>query len=153
MPLVNAINTAVSGLQAQQTAIDTIGNNLANSTTTAFNAGRVEFATLLSQTIQFGTEPQGFLGGINPIQQGLGVTVSTISQDFSQGDLETTGIASNMAINGDGFFILRNASGEPVYSRAGAFSLDAANLLHDPGTGFVSVVSSSGSGWIVTFRG
>ena len=137
MALVRAMHSAISGLRSQQVRIDTIGNNLANSTTTAFKAGRVGFQTLLSQTIQFGTAPQGFLGGINPIQQGLGVTVGSITQNFSQGDLETTGISSNLAINGDGFFVLRNGSGDPVYSRAGAFTLNAANQLHDPGTGFV----------------
>ena len=62
MALVRALNSSIGGLRAQQFKIDTIGDNLANSTTTAFKAGRVEFKTLLSQTVSFGTAPQGFLG-------------------------------------------------------------------------------------------
>lgn len=137
MALVRAMNSAISGLRSQQFKIDTIGDNLANSTTTGFKTGRVEFKTLLSQTISFGTAPQGFLGGVDPIQQGLGVAVASTTRNFSQGELETTGVATDLAVDGNGFFILQNGQGGLAYSRDGGFTINPANLLHDPGTGFV----------------
>ncbi len=137
MALVRAMNSAISGLRAEQFKIDTIGDNLANSTTTAFKTARVEFKTLLSQTISYGTAPQGFLGGVDPMQQGLGVTVASTSRNFSQGELETTGVASDLAIDGDGFFVMRNEQGDQVFSRDGSFTINPANLLHNPSTGFI----------------
>lgn len=135
MALVRALNSAVSGLRSMQFGIDNIGDNLANSTTTAFKAGRVNFHTLLSQTISFGTAPSGFLGGVDPQQMGLGVAVAETSKDFRQGELEVTGIASDLGIEGNGFFIMRDAAGAFVYSRDGSFTINPSNLLHNPANG------------------
>lgn len=137
MALVRAMNSAISGLRSQQFRIDTVGDNLANATTTGFKSGRVEFSTLLSQTISFGTAPQGFLGGIDPQQMGLGVTVASTTRNFTQGELETTGVASDLGIDGAGFFIMRNESGDMVFSRDGSFTINPSNLLHNPANGFV----------------
>jgi flagellar hook protein FlgE len=130
------MGSALSGLDAQQFALNVIGNNLANATTTGYKAQTVNFSTLLSQTIRFGSAPQGALGGFDPIQLGLGVQVEASQRDFSQGQLQTTGVASNVAINGDGFFILNNGQAGQVYTRDGAFSLNSQGVLIDPGTGF-----------------
>ncbi len=132
MALIRAMNTSISGLRSQGFRIDTIGDNLANSTTTAFKTARVGFQTMLSQTLRFGTSPQGFLGGIDPQQIGLGVTVGSTTRNFNQGELENTGIASDLGIDGDGFFILKDQSGKSVFSRDGAFTINPANQLHNP---------------------
>ncbi len=137
MALIRAINSAVSGLRGNQFKIDTIGDNLANSTTTGFKVARVDFETLLSQTISFGTAPQGNLGGINPVQIGLGTSVAGITRDFRQGELEVTGRSSDLAIEGQGFFILKSESGSLVFSRDGSFSINPANLLHNPSNGYI----------------
>jgi flagellar hook protein FlgE len=137
MTLVRAMGSGLSGLNAQQFALDTIGNNLANATTTGFRAGRVEFSTLLSQTIRFGTAPQGQLGGVDPIQVGFGVGVAGVGRNFAQGELRTTGFASDLAIDGEGFFILRDGHGGQAFTRDGSFSINPEGILHDAATGYV----------------
>lgn len=137
MALLRALNSAISGLQAHQFRIDVIGDNLANANTTGYKVGRANFQTLLSQTLSYGSAPQGFLGGIDPRQLGLGVRVGDTSKDFRQGGLLATGITSDLAIEGDGFFIMLDGTGHPVYSRDGAFSINPANLLHNPTTGYI----------------
>lgn len=136
MALVRAMGSALSGLNGQQTKLDVIGDNLANATTTGFKSSRVDFQTLLSQTIRFGSAPQGQLGGVDPVQVGLGVQVGSMTRDFSQGELQTTGLNSDLAIDGSGFFILKDAAGEQVFSRDGSFSINPLSQLHDPATGF-----------------
>lgn len=137
MALIRAMNSAVSGIRAQQVRIDTIGDNLANSTTNGFKSGRVTFQTMLSQTMKFGSAPQGFLGGIDPVQIGLGVQVAETSRDFSQGELEVTGRTSDLAIDGDGFFVLKDTNGALVFSRDGSFTINPSNLLHNPSNGMI----------------
>lgn len=137
MALVRALNTAVGGLRSQQTRIDQIGDNLANSTTTGFKAGRVEFHTLLSQTMSFGSAPQGQLGGIDPIQIGLGTTVAETSRNFNQGELQVTGINSDLAVDGAGFFIMRDVTGQRVLSRDGSLSINPLHQLHNPANGMI----------------
>ncbi|MFN0059554.1 MAG: flagellar hook-basal body complex protein [Planctomycetota bacterium] len=137
MALIRSLNTAVAGLKAQQFRIEVVGNNIANVDTTAFKGSRVDFSTLLSQTMSFGTAPQGFLGGIDPVQVGLGAQVASSTADFGQGPTEATGVSTDLAIQGEGFFILNDAAGGAVYTRDGSFTINPANLLHDPSTGFV----------------
>lgn len=137
MALVRALNSAISGLRAFQLRTDVIGDNLANVNTTAFKTGRVQFQTLLSQTIAFGSAPSGFLGGIDPKQFGLGVAIGDTNKNFAQGSLLATGVASDLAIEGDGFFIQNDQTGGPVYTRDGSFSINPKNLLHNPSTGFI----------------
>ncbi len=137
MALIRSLNTAVSGLRAQQMRIEVVGNNISNVDTTAFKASRVEFATILSQILSHGGAPGGFLGGIDPTQIGLGTFVGGTPKNFSQGPIEATGVSSHIAVVGDGFFTLRDAAGGPVYSRDGSFTINPANLLHDAATGFI----------------
>jgi flagellar hook protein FlgE len=131
----------VSGLDAYQDQIDVISNNIANVNTTGFKDQRVTFQDLLYQTQSYPTAPSATNGGTNAVQNGLGIKVATTDTNFSQGGLETTGINTDLAINGDGFFILgdmstsNNVATNPVYTRDGAFSINANGVLYDPATG------------------
>jgi flagellar hook protein FlgE len=130
-----ALFTAVSGLRNHQLWLDVIGNNIANANTTGFKASSVIFDDILGQTMTSGISPSGNTGGVNPIQIGLGMKVSSVTPNFLQGSIQTTNRATDLAIQGDGFFVLANGS-DRVYSRAGAFNLDASGNLVDSGTGF-----------------
>jgi flagellar hook protein FlgE len=143
--------TAVSGISSYQTRLNVIGNNLANLNTPGFKAERVNFSDLLSQSLGTATEPSGDgRGGTNPMQLGFGVRTSSIQADQTQGILQSTRKPTDLAVQGNGFFMLTD--GEKVfYSRAGAFTLDATGDLVDPGTGYKVVadgssVPSSGGG-------
>ncbi|GAC1392538.1 MAG: flagellar hook protein FlgE [Vulcanimicrobiaceae bacterium] len=127
----------VTGLNAFQNQIDVISNNIANTGTTGFKGQRVTFADLLYQQQGFASAPTQTRGGVNGIDVGLGTKVNTIDTLFQQGGLETTGINTDLAINGDGFFILNNVNGTgtPSYTRDGAFSLNQNGLLYDPSSG------------------
>lgn len=127
----------VSGLQAFQNDIDVISNNIANVGTTGYKGQRMTFQDLLYQTQAFSTGPTQTRGGINAQQVGLGVKTGTIDTLFNQGGLNTTGVNTDLAMNGDGFFILANANGQgtPTYTRNGAFSLNQNGLLYDPSSG------------------
>lgn len=136
MAMIRALNSGVSGIRTHQAKIDVIGNNLANVNTTGFKTGRALFQTLFSQTLSFGSAAQANNGGVNPKQVGLGVELAQISQNWEQGAIDTTGIPSDLAIEGEGFFILENNEGTPVYSRDGAFARNIDNKLVNPSTGF-----------------
>ena len=128
MGLSTALFAGISGLERFQTSLDVIGNNVANVNTYGFKQQRVLFEDLLYDTLQSGTAPAGTNAGTNPSQLGAGVDISTIDTDFSDGELETTGIASDLAIEGNGFFVLEN-NGEQVYTRNGAFNLSSSRQL------------------------
>ena len=127
----------VTGLESYQTQIDVISNNIANVGTTGFKSQRVNFQDLLYQTQAFGSAPTQTRGGVNGQDIGLGVKVGTIDTQFQQGGLNTTGVNTDLAINGDGFFVLRDKTGTgiPTYTRNGAFSLNQDGLLYDPSSG------------------
>ena len=127
----------VTGLESYQTQIDVISNNIANVGTTGFKSQRVNFQDLLYQTQSFPSAPTQTRGGVNGQDVGLGVKVGTIDTQFQQGGLNTTGVNTDLAINGDGFFVLRDktGSGIPTYTRNGAFSLNQDGLLYDPSSG------------------
>jgi flagellar hook protein FlgE len=129
MGLTTAMYTGLSGMSVNQTRISTIGNNIANVNTHAFKNSRTLFQTQLSQLLSMGNGPSETSGGVNPTQIGLGAVVGAIQKDFNPGSIETTGIASDLAIDGDGFFILRRPNGQQVYTRDGSFSLDSNNQL------------------------
>jgi len=133
----DALFTGITGLDAYQSWIDMISNNIANTATTGYKGQRMTFADLFYQQIGAPSGPTSTSGGINPEDLGLGVKVNTIDTEFAQGGLQTTGINTDLALNGDGFFILDNANGTstPVYTRDGAFSLNANGLLYDPASG------------------
>jgi flagellar hook protein FlgE len=129
MGLTTAMYTGLSGMNVNQTRINTIGNNIANVNTHAFKGSRTLFQTQLSQLLSMGNGPSETSGGVNPTQIGLGAVVGAIQKNFSPGSIETTGIASDLAIDGDGFFILRRGASQQVYTRDGSFALDSENRL------------------------
>jgi flagellar hook protein FlgE len=130
MGLTSALNTSLNGLSLNETEINVVGNNISNAATTGFKASKVSFETQLSQNLSFGSAPTSTDGGTNPMQIGLGAEVAAISADFSQGSITSTSTPSDLAIQGNGFFVLNDSSsGGQVYTRNGAFSLDAGNEL------------------------
>jgi len=126
----------VTGLRAHQQLLDVVGNNLANMNTPGFKAARARFSDLLSDTKRPPTAAvPGRVGGTNPIQIGLGVKVAAIDADLRQGSIETTGNDLDLAIQGNGYFVLTDGT-QYLYTRAGAFAIDEDNRLVDPATGF-----------------
>jgi flagellar hook protein FlgE len=134
MGLTSALTTALTGLTAAETQIDVIGNNLANSQTVGFKSSDVVFATQFLQTLSLGAAPSANNGGTNPRQVGLGVQVSEIAANHNQGTIEISSSPSDLAIQGDGFFIVEGAEGERLYTRNGIFKLNSdAELVNSTG--------------------
>ncbi len=129
-----ALFTGVTGLKAHQTRLDVVAANIANVNTIGYRSGRVLFQDLFSQTLRGASGPEGGFGGANPQQVGLGVEVASIDTSFEQGSLITTGNASDLAIQGNGFFILSDGV-KNAYSRDGSFTLNSNGELIEPGTG------------------
>jgi flagellar hook protein FlgE len=131
----------VTGLTAYQNQIDVISNNIANVGTVGFKGQDVTFQDLLYQTQGYASAPTTTRGGVNAVQVGDGVKIGSIDTNFSQGGLQTTGINTNLAINGNGFFTLKNidGSGTPSYTRDGDFSLNESGYLYDPTSGLAVV--------------
>ena len=129
MGLASALTTALTGMQAAETQVDVVGNNLANSQTVAFKASTAVFATQFLQTQSLGSSPTATDGGTNPRQTGLGTRVAAIAPDFTQGTIEISSTPSDLAIQGDGFFIVQNSNGETQYTRNGQFKTNANNDL------------------------
>ncbi|MGR3301207.1 MAG: flagellar hook-basal body complex protein [Candidatus Scalindua sp.] len=130
----SSLFSGISGLKSSQISLNIIGDNLANLNTSGFKASRVSFANELVSTLRPALAPTGGTGGINPLQIGSGTRVSSIDRDFAQGNLTPTGRPLDLAIQGDGFFILTNGF-EDSFTRAGTFNVDRNNDLVDSGTG------------------
>src|SRR3954471_11587858 len=129
MGLASALTTALTGMQAAETQVDVVGNNLANSQTVGFKASDTIFATQFLQTQSLGSAPTTSDGGTNPRQTGLGTRVAAIAPNFTQGTIEISNSPSDLAIQGDGFFEVQNNDGEALYSRNGQFSTNADNEI------------------------
>ena len=129
MGLDSSMSTALTGMNAAQTDIDVVGNNLANANTVGFKASNADFVTQFLQTMSTGTAPTATNGGTNPVQTGLGTMVADITPNFSQGTIQVSSNPTNMAIQGNGFFITEGAGGQQLYTRDGEFKLNAANEL------------------------
>jgi flagellar hook protein FlgE len=126
--MIRSLYAGVSGLRNSQVRMDVIGNNIANVNTVAFKAGRVTFKEGFTQLLQGSSSPVGD-------QVGLGMQVGSIDQIFNQGNLETTGLNTDVAIQGDSFFTVRKGN-QSFYTRAGNFKVDAAGQLVSPVNGF-----------------
>jgi flagellar hook protein FlgE len=116
--------------------MDVIGNNISNINTVGFKSGRATFSEMFVQTLRGATSSSNGNSGTNPIQVGLGMNVNTLDTSFSQGNIETTGQSTDLAVQGSGFFIV-NRNGETLYTRMGTFQFDAEGRLVHPGTGAV----------------
>lgn len=141
--MMRSLFAGVSGLKNHQTRMDVIGNNISNVNTNGFKASRVTFQDMLSQTIAGAARPQENIGGVNPKQVGLGMTIASIDRLFTQGSLQTTGNQTDMAISGDGFFMVSNGD-RTFYTRAGNFALDRDGTLVSPSNGLKV------QGWMAT---
>src|SRR5688500_6112189 len=129
MGLVSSLSTALTGMSAAETQVDVVGNNLANAQTVGFKESTAHFATQLFVTQSFGSPPTETNGGTNPRQIGLGTRVAEITPDFTQGTIEISSSPSDLAIQGDGFFIVEGDQGGQYYSRNGIFKTNAQNEL------------------------
>ncbi|ELJ5612299.1 flagellar hook protein FlgE [Campylobacter coli] len=133
--MMRSLWSGVSGLQAHQVAMDVEGNNISNVNTKGFKYSRADFGTMFSQTVKIATAPTDGRGGSNPLQIGLGVSVSSTTRIHSQGSVQTTNKNTDVAINGDGFFMVSDDGGLTRYlTRSGDFKLDAyGNFVNNAG--------------------
>jgi len=136
MALLNSLFAGVSGLRNHQSMMDVIGNNIANVNTIGFKGSRVTFSDTFNQFIKAGTNPTDTSGGTNTYQVGLGMKINSIDRNWSQGTFERTGITTDLALQGNGLFVLKS-NGENFYSRAGGFVFDATGKLVSPQNGAV----------------
>lgn len=138
--MMRSLFAGVSGLRNHQIRMDVIGNNIANVNTVAFKAGRVTFEEAFAQLVQGASRPPGrdaeVSGGTNPIQVGLGMNISSIDQLFTQGNLETTGVTTDLAIQGNALFVVSDGK-QRFYTRSGNFQLDATGRLVSATNGYV----------------
>ncbi len=139
--MLRSMFSAVSGLRSHQTMMDVTGNNVSNVNTAGFKSQRTTFQETLTQLLRGGTGGAAGQGGQNPMQIGLGSQVGATDIVFTQGGTQTTGRATDVAIQGDGFFMV-SAGGENVFMRAGSFAFDSAGNLVGPG-------GEVARGWIV----
>jgi len=129
MGLTTALNTSLNGLTLNETAIEVLGNNIANAGTNGFKASTVQFTTQLARTLSVGAAPAGTSGGSNPLQIGLGAANSAIYRDFTQGAITSSTSPSDLAIEGSGFFVLKGGAEGQSYSRNGNFALNSLSRL------------------------
>ena len=129
MGLASALSTALTGLNAAETTIDVVGNNVANSNTVGFKSSTANFATQFLQTQSLGSAPTDNRGGTNPRQIGLGTKVAEITPNFTQGTIQISNSPTDLAIQGDGFFIVEGSQKEQFYSRNGIFKTNSDNEL------------------------
>jgi flagellar hook protein FlgE len=134
--MLGSLYTSVSGLKGHLTSLNVSGNNISNINSIGFKGGRVTFRETLVQTIRGASRPQDGLGGVSPMQIGLGMGVGSIDNLFAQGVLQNTGVATDLGINGEGFFILSDGNQE-YYTRVGAFNYDADGNLINPTNGLI----------------
>lgn len=132
--MMRSMFSAISGLRNHQTFMDVVGNNIANVNTTGFKQSRVTFQDILSQTVRGASGPQGGRGGVNPAQVGLGVLISGVDTVQSQGTLQSTGKLTDMAIQGDGYFVMSDGK-QQFFSRDGAFDMGIDGTLVNPASG------------------
>jgi flagellar hook protein FlgE len=129
--MLRSMYSGISGLRTHQTMMDVVGNNISNVNTAGYKGSSTVFQDVLSQTLQGAGAPANGVGGTNPAQVGLGVKLGAISTNFAQGASQITGRATDLAIQGDGFFAVQQGN-EQLYTRAGSFNFDANGQLVTP---------------------
>lgn len=144
--MIRSMLAAVSGLRNHQTFLDVIGNNIANVNTTGFKASRLLFSDIMSQLARGASSPQGGQGGTNPIQVGLGMQVAGTDTLQTQGNFQSTGKITDLAVEGDGFFALNDGTSS-YYTRDGSFDVASDGTIVNPATGMKL------QGWIPNVAG
>ncbi|WP_061271132.1 flagellar hook protein FlgE [Leptospira interrogans] len=132
--MMRSLYSGVSGLKNHQVRMDVIGNNISNVNTHGFKTERVTFQDMISQELRGASEPKENIGGVNPQQVGLGSLIAAIDKIMTQGSLQTTGKNTDVAISGEGFFIVKDGD-KQFYTRAGAFNLDKNGYYVNPANG------------------
>ncbi|KKY02644.1 MULTISPECIES: flagellar basal-body rod protein FlgF [Paraclostridium] len=133
--MLKSMYSGISGMKANQTKMDVVGNNVANVGTTAFKKSTTRFSDALNQTVIYSSVPGGaagdpnVIGGVNPGQIGIGTKVSGIFRNMVQGNIQPTGRPTDLAIDGDGFFVVSVGPNQEAYTRDGSFTLDANGNL------------------------
>lgn len=136
-----ALHTASTGINAGQSQINVVANNVANINTTAYKSANMTFETLYSRNLSYGSAATKDGGGTNPKQIGLGVKVGGITRDFTAGDFVSTGRDMDLMISGNGFFVVQDSDGKLYYTRDGVFSTDSeGNVVNQSG---MKVVAAS----------
>jgi flagellar hook protein FlgE len=136
MSLTSTLYTGLSGLDVNQVQLNVVGNNIANANTVGYKSSRALFSSQFYVTTSAGTAPSTDVGGSNPSQLGLGAQVAAIEQNFSPGTIEPTGVDTDMAVDGNGFFVVNDA-GTQQYTRDGSFTLNSADQLVSTSGAFV----------------
>lgn len=132
--MIRSMFAAVQSLRNHQTFMDVVANNIANVNTTGFKSGRIDFQDVLNQTLRGATAPSATKGGVNPIQVGLGVGIAAIDNFHTQGDLQSTGRVTDVAIQGDGFFQMSDGQ-QVIYTRDGSFDVGNDGRIVSAATG------------------
>ena len=145
--MMRSMFSGISGLRSHQTMMDVVGNNIANVNTSGFKSSVVTFQETLAQTLQGSGSPTGNLGGTNPMQIGLGTRVGAITGVFTQGASQVAGRTTDLAIQGDGFFVL-DTGGARTYTRAGNFNFDGDGNMVASGGGRVVGWTADATGTI-----
>lgn len=150
--MMRSLFSAISGLRNHQVMMDTVGNNIANVSTTGFKSARVTFADIISQTLRGGTAPSGNLGGQNPMQVGLGAQLGTIDTMIAQGNLQSTGRPADLAVQGDGYFVVSDNATTPTYSftRDGNLELGLGAAASSPRPLLHAATGLHVKGWVPT---
>ena len=133
--MMRSLFSGVSGLKNHQVRMDVLGNNISNVNTNGFKKNRVIFQDIMYQTMQSAAKPSDVKGGVNAKQVGLGMATAAVDTIMRQGSLQTTGITTDVALQGDGFFIQKKGD-ETFFTRAGNFSVDNSFQLVNPANGF-----------------
>ncbi len=134
--MMRSMYAGVSGLKTHQIRMDVVGNNIANVNTTGYKGSRATFKEMLNQTLQGAKAPQGNRGGMNPQQVGLGVMLGSIDTNQTQGNLQSTGLGTDLAIQGNGYFVINNGQ-QNLYTRAGNLTLDEQGNLVNSSNGYI----------------
>ncbi|UCE60332.1 MAG: flagellar hook-basal body complex protein [Phycisphaerales bacterium] len=148
MSLTTAMFTGFTGIKSNSVGVDTVGDNLANLNTTAFKGQRTLFETLLYRTLSEGEGPGDSTGGTLPRQVGTGSNVATIQRSFAQGGVDSTGFPSDLAIDGRGFFVVAGPNDEQMFTRDGAFRLDANETMVSSNGAVLQIFPADESGQI-----
>jgi len=132
MGLTSAMLVGFTGIKSSQSLVDAIDDNIANVNTTAFKSQRALLETQQYETIDPGSGPSEVTGGRNPLQIGFGSALASVQRNFDQGSIQATGVPTDLAVEGNGFFVVAAPTGEQLYTRDGSFALDARNTLVTP---------------------
>lgn len=141
--MLRSLYSGISGLKNHLLDLDVIGNNISNVNTIGFKRSRVTFKDVLYQTLRSAMAPTGNLGGINPMELGMGMQLGAIDTIFTQGTPQMTGNNTDLMLQGDGFFVISDGTSY-YYTRAGAFSMDYNGTFVDPATGYIL------QGWVAS---